>query len=151
MGQSLVENYSHLIFSTKHRTPWLQPEALQNELFQYLGKICSNHNCPPLRVGGHLDHIHILCRLSKSISIETLIRELKTNSSKWMKTQTLDHREFSWQNGYASISVSSTHLTSLVRYIEQQREHHATITFQDEFRRILKKNKIQYDEKYLWE
>jgi len=86
MPQSLVKNYVHITFSTKNRYPFIN-ERIEDELYNYLGGICRNLECNPVIVGGHKDHIHILSLLSRKIALMSLIEELKTHSSKWIKTK----------------------------------------------------------------
>ena len=88
MGQSLVKNYIHIVFSTKHRETFIHP-AHENELYSYLGGICKNMECHPIKICGFTDHIHILCMLSKKIALMKLLEEVKSHSSKWMKTKDL--------------------------------------------------------------
>jgi putative transposase len=151
MPQSLAQVYLHLIFSTKHRRPWLRDPALRDELHNYLGGTCRNLDSPSLIVGGVEDHVHILCRLGKSIAIATLVRDVKRESSKWIKTKAADLAEFHWQDGYGAFSISPAHVEDLRKYIANQEEHHKTEPFQDEFRRILAKYGIEYDERYVWD
>ena len=151
MPQSLVQLYTHLVFSTKQRKTYLQDDALRAKLHAYLAGTCKNLESPSLIVGGVEDHVHVLCRLSKTISVSVLIRELKRESSKWIKTQSRDLSSFHWQNGYGAFSISPAHVDDLKRYISKQAEHHKTETFQDEFRRICRKYGIEIDEQYVWE
>ena len=97
MGQSLVKNYVHIVFSTKHREPLISV-AHEKELHSYLGGICKALECNPIRVGGYTDHIHILCLLSKKMALVKLIEEVKGHSSKWMKTRDESLKNFYWQN-----------------------------------------------------
>lgn len=150
MGQSLVKNYVHIVFSTKHRQPLIQP-YIEAELFKYLSGICYNLECFPVKVGGYLDHIHILCLHSKKIALMKLLEEVKSHSSKWMKTKDEQLSNFYWQDGYGSFSVNPTQIEVVRNYIERQREHHRKKTFQDEYRAFLKKYKVEYDERYVWD
>jgi REP element-mobilizing transposase RayT len=104
-----------------------------------------------LRVGGAEDHVHILCRLSKTLDIATLIRELKRESSKWIKEENPLLADFYRQNGYGAFSVSPSHVEALIAYIINQEEHHRRETFQDEFRRLCKKYGVAIDERYVWD
>jgi len=151
MSQSLAQIYVHIIFSTKERRPFLQNPSILEESFQILGGICNNQGCPVLRVGGVADHIHILCRLGRMISISDLIRELKRESSPALKTKSPDLHDFYWQNGYNAFSISPGHIDGLLRYIANQSEHHKKESFQDEFRRLLRKYGLQCDERYVWD
>src|SRR5205809_8083129 len=99
MGQSLVKNYLHIVFSTKYRQPFIQP-PVEAELHAYLAGICNRLECHAVIVGGYTDHIHILCSLSKKLPLMKLMEELKSHSSKWIKTKGSSFHDFYWQNGY---------------------------------------------------
>jgi putative transposase len=150
MGQSLVKNYIHIIFSTKYRQPLITPK-IEAELHTYLGGICNRLECQVIKVGGYTDHIHILCLLSKKIALAKLLEGLKSHSSKWAKTNGDEFKNFYWQDGYGAFSVKATDVDIVVKYIENQHEHHKKKTFQDEYRAILKKYNVEYDERYVWD
>ncbi|MCC5875005.1 MAG: transposase [Candidatus Sumerlaeia bacterium] len=151
MSQSLVQNYQHIIYSTKGREPFLTDPSVSAELHRYLGGVCIHHNSPSIIVGGHVDHVHIVCRLSKSLTIKTMVRELKVESSKWMKTRGSDYRRFRWQAGYGAFSISPSHVGALTKYVRNQEEHHRRESFQEEYLRLLHKYEVEYDERYLWD
>ena len=150
MGQSLVKNYIHLVFSTKYREPLID-EAIESELYAYLGGICNQLECQPIKIGGFTDHIHILCMLSKKTALMKLVEELKSHSSKWIKTRGENYRNFYWQGGYGAFSVNPAEMDVVVRYIENQKEHHRKKLFQEEYRGFLKKYEVEYDERYVWD
>lgn len=150
MGQSLNKIYVHLVFSTKHRNP-LITNSIKEDLFSYIGGICKNLECNPIQVGGEKDHVHILCLLSKKIALMELIEKIKSNSSKWIKTKGSEFENFYWQSGYGAFSVNPSEIDIVTNYIENQEDHHKKITFKEEFLKFLKKYKIDYDEKYIWE
>jgi putative transposase len=102
-------------------------------------------------VGGVADHAHLAIRLSRTITIAKLVEELKTSSSKWLKTQSSGLARFSWQRGYGCFSVGPSDLDSLRAYIDNQEAHHKTRTFQDEYRMFLRKYGVAYDEAYVWD
>lgn len=151
MSQSLVQIYVHIVFSTKNRVPFLKDRALRSGLHAYLNGTCNNQGSPSLRVGGAEDHVHILCRLSKTLDVAALIRELKRDSSKWVKDENPRLVDFYWQQGYGAFSVSPSHVDTLIKYIDNQEEHHRRETFQDEFRRLCKKYGVEIDERYVWD
>lgn len=95
--------------------------------------------------------MHILCRLSKAIDIADLIRDLKRDSSKWIKAEQPQLAEFHWQQGYGAFSISPLHVDALSEYIIQQEEHHRQESFQDEFCRLCKKYGLEIDERYAWD
>jgi putative transposase len=150
MGQSLVKNYLHIVFSTKHRQPLIHP-PVDAELYAYLGGICNRLGCQVLKVGGYTDHVHILCLLSKKITLIKLMEELKSHSSKWMKTKGDEYKNFYWQDGYGAFAVNPAQVDRVVAYIANQHEHHRKKVFQDEYRVMLKKFKVEYNEQYVWE
>lgn len=150
MGQSLVKNYLHIVFSTKYRQNLILP-PVEGELHNYLGGTCKKLECPPLIVGGYTDHIHILCMLSKKIALMKLVEEIKSSSSKWVKTKAPEYANFYWQDGYGAFSVNPAHVERVITYIKNQKEHHRKKTFQDEFRKILHQYNVEYDERYVWD
>jgi len=150
MGQSLVKNYIHLVFSTKNRQPLIHP-PVEQELHAYLGGICNKLGCPVIKVGGYTDHIHILCMLSQKIALMKLMEKLKSHSSKWIKTKGTDYKNFYWQDGYGAFSVNPSEVDTVIAYIANQHEHHNKKTFQDEYRAFLKKYNVDYNEKYVWD
>ena len=151
MPQSLVQNYQHIVFSTKMRQPFLRDASIRREMHAYLGGVCRNRRSPSIIVGGAEDHVHIFCRLSKSIAIDDFLAELKRESSKWVKTKAEECLFFYWQSGYGAFSVSPSHVEELRRYITQQEEHHRRETFQEEYRRLLRKYGLEWDERFIWD
>lgn len=150
MPQSLVKNHIHIIYSTKNRQPLIDKE-IQNELYAYIGGICKNLECHPIIIGGHKDHVHILCLLSRKIALMKLLEETKAHSSKWMKTKGKRYANFYWQNGYGAFSINPTEIEVVRNYIINQDEHHTKKTFQEEYRMFLKKYDVEYDERYVWD
>jgi len=150
MGQSLVKNYLHIVFSTKHRQHLIHP-PVEQELHSYLGGICKALECPPIKVGGYTNHIHILCMLSKKITLIKLMEEVKGHSSKWIKTKGEAYANFYWQDGYGAFSVNPAEIDRVIAYIANQHEHHSKKTFQDEYRAMLKKYEVEFDERYVWD
>ncbi len=150
MGQSLTKNYLHIIFSTKHRQPLID-QSIEAELQSYLGGICNDLECFPVNIGNFVDHVHILSLLSKKVLLMKLVEELKSHSSLWIKTKGDRYKNFYWQNGYGAFFISPSHIDMVKEYIEKQHEHHKKETFQEEYRRILIENKIDFDERYVWD
>ena len=150
MGQSLVKNYVHIVFSTKHRKPLIS-DPVETELHSYLGGICNKLGCQVIKVGGYTDHIHILCLLSKKITLVKLLEELKSHSSRWIKTKGGVYTNFYWQDGYGAFSVNPSEVEVVKHYIANQKEHHSKKTFQDEYKAFLKKYDVEFDERYVWD
>ena len=151
MAQSLSRLWTHLIFSTKDRFPFLRDRGLRGEMHAYLTEMLRVHDCETLIVGGVEDHTHSLFALSRTHSIASVVKEVKRTSSGWVKTTSRKMSKFHWQAGYASFSVSQSNLTDVIRYIENQEEHHKRVTFQDEYRAFLNAYGIEFDERYLWD
>lgn len=150
MSQSLTKMYVHIVFTTKKHTRVLLPE-IQPSLYAYLGGICNNLECTPLKIGGYEEHVHILCIFSKKITLIDLLKEIKTGSSKWIKTKGKLYTNFHWQDGYGAFSVNPSQTNIVSDYISNQSEHHKKVTFKEEYLAFLKKYKVEYDKRYLWD
>jgi putative transposase len=150
MPQSLSNILIHLIWSTKDRYPWLEPD-IRGKTHAFLAGTVRQLDCEAYRVGGVADHVHLALRLSRNVSIADLVKEAKTASSKWLKLQDPAFAKFSWQQGYGGFSVGMSQKETLLHYIDTQEEHHRTLTFQDEYRNFLKKYAINHDERYVWD
>jgi REP element-mobilizing transposase RayT len=150
MPQSLALLIVHLVFSTKDRQPFLDA-SVRPSLHGYLATVARNMDCEAYRVGSVADHVHLAIRLSRTVPIAKLVEELKTSSSKWLKTQSAELAMFAWQRGYGAFSVGPSDLDALRAYVDGQEEHHRTRTFQDEFRAFLTKYGIEFNERYVWD
>jgi REP element-mobilizing transposase RayT len=151
MAQSFSAVYVHIVFSTKGRHPFLVNEGVRQDLHQYIGGIVNHNGAQPLIVGGVEDHVHLLVQVGRSVTIASLVKEIKRASSIWIKEQGVEYREFHWQSGYAAFSIGYREIESVRVYIVGQVEHHRKFSFQDEYRAILIENGIELDEKYMWE
>ncbi len=150
MPQSLSSILIHLIFSTKHREPFITPK-IETELHSYMATIFRGQKTPSLAINGTTDHIHILFSLPRVITIAALVEEVKTESSKWIKTKGPEFKNFHWQKGYGAFSIGQSQVPAVKRYIARQKEHHRRVTFQEEYRKFLKSYGIEYDERYVWD
>ena len=150
MAQSLSSILIHLVFSTKRREPFITPE-IEPELHAYLAVIFREYKSPSLLVGGTEDHIHTLFALSRTASVAKVVEEVKTSSSKWLKMKGREFHSFQWQAGYGAFSIGQSSVPALKHYIANQREHHRHRSFQDEYRALLKRYGVAYDEKYVWD
>jgi len=150
MPQSLDNVLLHIVFSTKDRTPCLG-NSVRPALHAYIATVARNAGCECPRVGGVSDHVHLAIQFSRTTTIASLVEELKTSSSKWLKTEFSQLTGFAWQRGYGVFSVGPADLAALLTYIDEQEEHHRTRTFQEEYRAFLKKHRIFHDERYVWD
>ncbi len=150
MPQSLAQILVHFVFSTKNREPSIT-DAVRDDLHAYIGGIIRELSGVLLTAGSVEDHIHLLAVHPRTASPAEVVEAVKTGSSKWIKATSPSFAEFHWQSGYGAFSISPSHRPALERYIAGQREHHRKITFQDEYRRLLKKYGIACDERYMWD
>jgi len=150
MPQSLSKVILHMIFSTRNREPWLDPNV-RPRMHAYLATICRDLCAEVVRVGGVADHVHIITTLPRTVSQADLIEKIKKTSSKWIKALDPRYRHFFWQRGYGAFSVSPSQLDAVVQYVETQPEHHRIRTFQEEYRELLRRHDLDFDERYVWD
>ena len=150
MPQSLSKVILHIIFSTKKRELWLDSNV-RPRMHTYLATICRDLGAELVCVGSVADHVHIVTTLPRTVSQAQLIEQIKKASSKWVKQLDPRYRGFFWQRGYAAFSVSPSQLEAVLQYIEAQQEHHRTRTFQEEYRELLRKHGVDFDELYVWD
>ena len=150
MAQSLSKVILHIIFSTKNREPWLDANV-RPRMHAYLATICRDLGAEFVHVGGVSDHVHIVTMLPRTLSQAQLIEHIKKTSSKWIKALDTRYRGFFWQRGYGAFSVSPIQLDSVLDYVNKQQEHHSTRTFQEEYRELLRKHGVDFDERYVWD
>jgi REP element-mobilizing transposase RayT len=147
---SYVSNHIHLVFGTKERRKLITPD-LQVRLCPFMGGIARQDKMKAIEIGGIEDHVHLLLWLPATLPISKAAQLIKGGSSKWVHDTFPAHRLFQWQEKYGAFSVSVSQCDTLVRYIRNQEEHHRRLTFQEEFLALLKKHRIEFDERYLWD
>ena len=150
MPQSLVRNLIHVVFSTKNRADSITPE-IEVGLFRYMQGIVENNNSKLILANGTTNHVHLLISLGKVISVSELIGDIKRDSSVWIKQQGAKYDSFYWQEGYGAFSVGQTEDAAVIKYISNQKEHHKTKDYKSEFRGFLRKYRIEYNERYVWD
>lgn len=148
MSQSLAKNYIHLIFATKYRENIIKQTDLA-ELYAYITGILNHIDCPMICIGGTTNHVHVLCVLNKNMALSKMVEEVKRSSSKWIKSKDPFYRQFGWQNGYGAFSVSQSKVEIVVKYIQNQEEHHKKMLFVDELKMFLREYGVEYKEEYL--
>jgi putative transposase len=151
MPQSLANALMHIVFSTKERRAFFQNPDLRDEMHRYLAGVSAKLNCPAIIVGGATDHVHLLANQSRTIALAEWVKELKRASSIWAKEKSPEWSLFQWQSGYGAFSVSQSQKPRVEAYIGSQEEHHRQLSFQDEFRQLLKRHNIAFDEQYVWD
>lgn len=151
MPQSLARIVLHVVFSTKNRVPFLKDTDVRTRLHAYMAGVLQNIGCDPILINGVEDHVHILCNLSRTVTVAELVEEAKKSSSKWMKEQGTRFLDFYWQGGYGAFSVSQSNIEQVRDYVAAQEEHHRKVSFQDEFRVLCRKHDVDVDERYVWD
>ena len=149
MANTYTSLFYHLVFSTKNRDPWLVP-GIEQRIWKYLGGVARAHQITPLQIGGVEDHIHALVLAKRTIAVFEIAKFLKGDSSKWIHQEFSNMPAFSWQDGYGGFSVSKSDVPDVVRYIQNQREHHRRKTFREEYLELLIAHGVQFDERYVW-
>ncbi len=150
MPQSLVKLLVHVVFSTKNRADLILPE-IETGLFGYMSGIVENNKSKLILANGTMNHVHLLVSLGRTIAISELVGDIKRDSSKWIKTEGTEFKDFHWQEGYGAFSVGQTEVGKVMEYIARQKEKHAKTDFKTEFRGFLRKYEVEYDERYVWD
>jgi REP element-mobilizing transposase RayT len=145
---SYKQIYYQIVFGTKHRKPAISEEHCE-ELYKYIWGIVKNNNCKLLRINGVEDHIHIFSDLHPSLALADFVKDIKVSSSIWMKESGKFPEFEGWQDGYGAFTYSIREKDMIINYIKNQKEHHKTESFFDEFKRLLIENGVEFDEKYL--
>ena len=151
MPQSLANVLIHLVYSTKHRKPFLRDLEAREELKKYLATCVKTLESPVIIINGTEDHIHTLFSLSRNHAIKNVIGKIKADSSKWIKKLGPSFRDFTWQKGYGAFSVSESNKEKVRQYIMNQESHHKRMTYQEEFRKICTQHRVDLDERYAWD
>lgn len=146
----MVKILVHIVFSTKNRVNSIMPE-IENGLFGYMHGVVENNNSKLILANGTTNHVHLLISLGKSIDISEIVGDIKRGSSVWIKTQGEKFADFYWQKGYGAFSIGQSQAEVVTNYIKNQKEHHKKRDFKDEYRALLKKYEIDYDEQYVWD
>ena len=149
MANTYTSLYYHVVFSTKNRVPWITQD-IENRVWAYIGGIARHHRMTAIQIGGIEDHLHALVLAPPTLAPSQIAQYLKGDSSKWMHEEFPDLPGFAWQEGYGAFTVSKANVEGVIRYIQNQREHHKTKTFQEEYLEFLQMQGIDYDERYLW-
>jgi len=150
MSQSLAVLHVHLVFSTKHRAPLLR-ESVRESLHRYMAVVLRSSDCVPTLINSVDDHVHILFELGRTVAVSAVVEAVKKASSKWIKTQGYEFASFAWQSGYGAFAVSASKVGSVRAYVAAQHEHHRARSFCDEFRAMLRRHGVAWDERYVWD
>jgi putative transposase len=149
MANTYTSLHYHIVFSTKNRHPWIAPK-IEERIWKYLGGIARENDMTADMVGGVEDHVHVVVGIPPKLALSKAVQLLKGGSSKWIHDTFPALAKFAWQDGYSAFTVSKSNLTTVIQYVARQREHHRKRTFQDEYRALLERHGIEFDERYLW-
>ena len=141
----------HIVFSTKERRPLLKDDDLRHNVWRYMAAVAGNLEGHALRIGGYIDHAHLLLRIPAKIAVSDFVRQLKASTSKHINAEAKAILKFHWQDGYGAFSVSRSKVDAVVDYIDEQMDHHRERSFADEYVKMLTDHAIEYDPQYLWE
>ena len=150
MAQSLSRILLHVVFSTKKRVAMIPPD-LESDLHAFIAGACRKAGSDAFRVGGTVNHVHIACTLPRTVTVSKLVQDVKQSSSKWIKARDERCASFAWQSGFGAFSFGQSQFDKVIRYVENQHEHHHTKTFKEELTKILERYAVKYDERYLWD
>jgi len=147
MTHSLFMVFVHIVFATKDRYPFLEDQVIRDEVFNYLAGVCEKKRANALVVGGVADHVHLLCNPGRTNDIQTLVRNLKVSSSKWIKAKWPGYLDgFQWQTGYGAFSTSTSQVPEVIAYIQNQEERHKHQSYNDELQSIIARAEAILDE-----
>jgi putative transposase len=150
MSQSLARLAVHLVFSTRNRERVITNQV-RGSLHAYMATVLQNLGCPVILINSVEDHVHFLFELARTVAVSTVVEEVKKASSKWIKTQGFKFARFAWQAGYGAFAVSVSNIAAVRKYIDNQRAHHQVKSFQEEYRAVLDRHRIAFDERYVWD
>ena len=139
--------YYHIIFSTKNKNTYMNDVQLE-EMYKYMSGVIKSIKAKLFLINGPSDHVHIALSMNPDVSISDSVRAIKANTSRWIHQRFEGFHDFAWQEGYSAFSVSKSNIQSVVNYIQNQREHHKAITFEEELKSFLEKHNIDYNPKY---
>lgn len=149
MPNTYTQIHLQLVFAVKHRAAIVAP-VWKYDLYNYMTGIIHNHSHKLLAINGMPDHVHILIGMRPTQSLSELMQQLKQESSRWVNDNQLTSSRFAWQEGYGAFSYSKSQLPNVIRYIDNQEEHHQAHTFLTEYKQLLAIFGIDYDERYLF-
>ena len=140
--------YYHLVFSTRDRQPVLRTD-FKEDLLRYIWGIVKNRNCYLHRINSVPDHLHMLIDLHPTVDLASLVRDMKTSTTLWIRQKLQIARFPGWQDGYGAFTKSHQERDMIIEYIKNQEEHHKRVSFVDELKNLLMQEGIEYDERYL--
>jgi len=148
MSHQYVKQLVHIMWSTHEQKPYIS-EAFQNDLYAYITSLVKSKNGNIIVIGGSCDHVHVLTTIPPDVSIVSMVSHLKAYSSKWAKKSMVAHPQFGWQKGFLAISTQDDKIDNVCRYIRADKLNHASKSYEEELKFILKQQDIDYIDKYV--
>ena len=149
MADTYTQCYFHLVFAVKNRDALIK-KVWKNELEMYITQIIQNHKHKLLYIFAMPDHLHIFVGYNVNHLIPNLVEEIKTSSNSWIKNNNLSRFKFEWQKGFGAFTHSHSQLNTVIQYIKNQEIHHEKRTFREEYLELLRKNEIEFKDKYIF-
>lgn len=149
MAQTVIQNLLHIVITTREQKD-LIPKEHEKAILNHISQIFGRHQTHVLAIGAHLNHIHIVCNLSKVIALAYLIREAKSGSERWIIKEFQDLKDFKWQDGYAAFSLNPTEVDPLIEIVNNQHEYHKGYSFEEEYHTLLEKYNVKFNRLHLW-
>ncbi len=149
MANTYTQIHIQFVFAVKYRDGVIHA-SWKDELYKYITGVVQNNKHKMICINGMPDHIHIFIGVRPTQSISDLMQDVKGNSSKWINEKNFVKGKFEWQEGYGAFSYSKSQMKDVIKYIENQEQHHQKKTFREEYIEFLQKFEIEYDEKYIF-
>ena len=149
MANTFTQIHIHAVFAVQNRASLIK-DRWREELYKYIITIIQKHNHKVLSIGGMSDHVHILFGFRPTQSLSSLMQEVKRDSSEWINKKRLVVGRFEWQEGYGAFSYGKSQIPAVANYIETQAKHHTKQTFAEEFKKILDRFGVKYEEQYIF-
>jgi REP element-mobilizing transposase RayT len=149
MANTYTQLYFHVVFAVKHRNNLISIEW-KDELYIYISGIIANKDQKLMIVNGMPNHIHLLIGTKPNCNLSDLVRDIKSNSSKWINDKGFVSGKFEWQTGFGAFTVSQSGIDNVIEYIKNQEKHHSKKSFRDEYIEILNGYKIEFKPEYIF-
>jgi putative transposase len=149
MSNTFTRIYIQSVFAVQGRKNLIS-RSFEDELYSYIGGILKNKGHQPLAINGMSDHIHVFFGMKPTEALSDLIRDIKSNSSGFINDKNWIRGKFHWQEGFGGFSYSDSQLNYIIRYINNQKQHHENKSFREEYLSLLKEFNIKYDSKYVF-
>lgn len=150
MANTFSQLYVHIVFAVQGRVSLID-NRWKDELYKYICGIVNMNNQKVYSINGVSDHIHLLVSIKPNCLLSDLVKDIKSSSTKWINANSFVKGKFQWQEGFGSFSVSQSHVSKVIAYIDNQEKHHQQSSFREEYIKLLKSYKIEYNEKYVFD